>query len=265
MVRELTDHEITEWNKYRFRADLNNSFYIAELFDEKFLEKFMGNLSNIIKAPSEKVAVSIFIKRYAFVAVMSLYAMTVWNKKIDLSLDKLTMEIPEQGNDWLPSFSLKEVTMQDWNGTNRMEWRKRVFHDLFAENIFLLIEKFEKTFKISRLVLWENISVYLFWLYETELKDMSIHHITEDFHFLIFEAEGHLFGRYKGNPLQKYYCEKTYDADKDEELRIRKTCCFNYQLQGNSKRCKTCPCIRTAKDGKCFDGDDFCTTVRSFT
>lgn len=253
MVNALTGHEITKLHKYRFRVDLKNSFNIADLLDEKYLMKFIENLIHIINAPSEKVAASIFIKRYAFLAVMSLYAMTVWNKRIDFSLNNVKMEIPEQGKNWLPSFSLKVVTIEDWDGTNRMEWRKRIFQDLFAENIFLLIEKFEKNFNISRLVLWENIAVYLFWLYETELKDMVNKNVSEDFRFLIYEAEGQLFGRYKGNPLQKYFCEKTYASDRDEEIRIRKTCCFNYQLQVSSKRCKTCPCNRIAKEGSCFD------------
>nr|WP_295975212.1 IucA/IucC family C-terminal-domain containing protein [uncultured Bacillus sp.] len=261
MGKELTDHEITELHKYRFRADLKNSFNIADLLNEKFLEEFMKSLTNIIYAPSEKVAASIFIKRYAFVAVMSLYAMTVWNKKIDFSLDMVKMEIPEQGKEWLPSLSLKEITIQDWNETNRMEWRKRIIHALFAENIFLLIEKFEETFNISRLILWENIAVYLFWLYETELKNGVIQHNKEDFHYLIFEAEGQLFGRYKENPLQKFFTEKKLAADRNEDIRVRKTCCFNYQLQGNAKRCKTCPCIRNVKDERFFGGGDFCSTV----
>ena len=242
MVKGLMDHEIAELHKYRFRAALINSFKVADLLDEKYLKWFMENLTIIIQAPSEKISASIFIKRYAFVMVASLYAMTVWNKKVDLSLDKLSMEIPEQGKDWLPSFSLQEIIIQDWNGNDRTEWMKMVYQGLFAENINLLIEKFEKTLNISRLIMWENIVVYLFWLYEKELKHIAIDHITEDFHFLIFEAEGNLFGQYKGNPLQKYFSEKTYVADLDEELRVRKTCCFNYQLQKASKHCKICPC-----------------------
>lgn len=245
MVNEVGVSEVTQQlQKYRFQAKLNHSFEVASLLEEEFLQDFIENLTMIINAPSAKVTASIFIKRYAFVAVMSLYAMTAWNKKLNVSIGGLTMEKPEQGKAWLPSFSIKNVSEseEDWNGHDRSEWRETVLQGLFAENISLLIEKIEKTFKISKLILWENIAVYLFWLYETELKDEVTPNVAEDFHFLIFEAEGRLFGPYKINPLQKYYREKKQSEVSDEAIRIRKTCCFNYTLGGASKNCKTCPC-----------------------
>ncbi|WP_147534600.1 IucA/IucC family C-terminal-domain containing protein [Bacillus marasmi] len=245
MVNEITVPEIIQQlRKYRFQAELNDSFEVAALLEEEFLKDFIENLTMMIKAPSVKVTASIFMKRYAFVAVMSLYAMTVWNKKINVSIDDIFMQNPEHGQDWLPSFSIKNGadSGEEWSGHNRKEWREKVLHELFAENISLLIDQFEKTFKISKLILWENIAVYLFWLYEAELKDVVNPNKIEDFRFLIFEAEGKLFGHYKVNPLQKYYSKKKNIAASDEEIRIRKTCCFNYTLQGASKNCKTCPC-----------------------
>lgn len=245
MVNEVGVSEgIQQLRRYRFREDLNHSFEVASLLEEEFLKDFIENLTMIIKAPSVKVTASIFMKRYAFVAVMSLYAMTVWNKKINVSIDGLSMQNPERGKEWLPSFSIKHVSesAEDWSGHDRSEWRVRVLHGLFAENISLLIDQIEKTFKISKLILWENIAVYLFWLYETELKDEVASNIAEDFRFLIFEAEGRLFGQYKINPLQKYYRKKKHAGASAEAIRIRTTCCFNYTLAGASKNCKTCPC-----------------------
>lgn len=245
MGNEITIPEIIQQlRKYRFQAELNDSFEVASLLEEEILKDFIENLTMMIKAPSVKVTASIFMKRYAFVAVMSLYAMTVWNKMINVSINDLSMQNPEQGKAWLPSFSIKNVSESDekWSGHDRKEWRARVLHELFAENISLLIDKFEKTFKISKLILWENIAVYLFWLYEVEMKDVVNPNKMEDFRFLIFEAEGKLFGAYKINPLKKYYSEKKNTAASDDEIRIRKTCCYNYTLQGASTNCKTCPC-----------------------
>jgi siderophore-iron reductase FhuF len=248
-------------SKYRFNPSLEHTFNVADLLDESFLKDFLKNLSSAIGAPSEKIAASIFIKRYAFLAVMSLYAMTALNQKLNVSLDNIKMESAEQGKDWLPGISLKVVTVHDWDGNNRSEWRASVLNDMFANNIFPLISQLEKAVGISKLILWENIAVYLFWLYETELKDTD--HAADDFRYLISEAEGQLFGRYNINPLQKYFAEKTYLEEWDTEVRVRKTCCFTYQLPA-SKRCKTCPCTQIAKNGGCYDGDNFCEAVRSF-
>ncbi|NHC39309.1 siderophore-iron reductase FhuF [Bacillus sp. MM2020_1] len=247
--------------KYRFNPSLKQSFNVTDLLDESFLKDFLKNLSSAITAPSEKVAASIFIKRYAFLAVMSLYAMTAWNKKINVSLENIKMELPEQGKDWLPGIALKDAALQDWDGNDRSEWRASILNDLFANNIYPLIFQLEKTVGISKLILWENIAVYVFWLYETELKDYD--RAAEDFHYLISEAQGSLFGSYNLNPLQKYFAEKTYLEECDAEVRVRKTCCFTYQLPAD-KRCKTCPCTHIAKDRRCHDGENICEAVRSF-
>ncbi|WP_284036266.1 IucA/IucC family C-terminal-domain containing protein [Neobacillus sp. 114] len=261
MDKLLTEKETTELSKYRFNAELDRFFEASNVLDEAFLKKFMANLSSRIGASSEKVAASIFIKRYAFLAVIALYAMTAWSKKINVSLDGVTMESASGEGNWLPSFSFKDITVQEWNGAvARSEWRKRVIRDLFAKNIYPIIAFFEKTFGISRFILWENIAVYVFWVYESELTEHE--NALEDFTFLIFEANGSLFGRYKQNPLQKYYAEKSYLEEWSEEVRIRKTCCFTYQLEGSSKRCKTCPCNLNAKNGRCQDGEGFCSAIR---
>jgi siderophore-iron reductase FhuF len=247
--------------KYRFNPCLEHSIHLADLMDESFLKEFLENLSDAIGAPSEKIAASILIKRYAFLAVMTLYTMTVNNKKLNVALDNVKMETAQQGKDWLPGISFKDVTLQDWDGNDRSAWRSSVYKDLFANNIDPLISQLEKTVGISKLILWENIAVYLFWLYETELKDYE--HVAEDFHYLISEAEGQMFGRYNLNPLQKYFAEKTYLEEWDTEVRVRKTCCFTYQLP-EGKRCKTCPCTHIAKDRRCHDGESICEAVRSF-
>ena len=43
----------------------------------------------------------------------------------------------------------------------------------------------EKTIGISKLILWENIAVYLFWLYEKELKDYDNSNVADDFRYLV--------------------------------------------------------------------------------
>jgi siderophore-iron reductase FhuF len=265
MASILTSIEIQLLHKFRLSESLVKPFNFVDLQDEKFLRDFIKNLTETIGAPTEKIAASIFIKRYAFIAVISLYAMSVWNKKVNVSLENVSMENFDCGKEpWLPLFSLKDVRFEDWNGQNRDLWRETILEDLFAKNIYPIIEILAKTFHISKLILWENIAVYLFWLYENELKDFINENIEKDFHYLILEAEGPLFGHYHLNPLHKYFGEKVHLEEWDEEIRVRKTCCFSYQLPA-AKGCKTCPCLLFAKDGRCHDGESICDAVRSIT
>jgi ferric iron reductase protein FhuF len=252
MANILEENDLSVLQKYRLKSEMGKSFNVASLLDKAFVIEFMKKLSYSLGAPSERTAASIFIKRYAFIAVISLFVMTASNKKLNLSLDNIEMEEAERGKDWLPMISLKNPSIEEWNGQDRDEWRKGVYRDLFAHNIYPMIELLEKTFKISKLILWENIAVYLFWLYESELKDSGYPNVQSDFNFLIKEAQGNLFGKYHLNPIQKYYSERYFQ----DEIRMRKTCCFTYQL--GTKRCKTCPCTHIAKDGVCYDGESFC-------
>lgn len=253
----LKENDLSVLQKYRLKLETGKSFTVASLMDKAFAVDFMKKLAISIGSPSEKTAASIFIKRYAFIAVISLFAMTTANKKLNLSLDNIEMEEAERGTDWLPMISLKNPSIEEWDGFDRDEWRKGVYRDLFANNIYPLIEHFEKTFKVSKLILWENIAVYLFWLYETELKDSEYPNAQNDLNFLVKDAEGNLFGQYNLNPIQKYYSQKK----SQDEIRIRKTCCFTYQL--GSKRCKTCPCTYNTSNGVCVNGESVCGAVPS--
>ena len=98
--------------------------------------------------------------------------------------------------------------------------------------------------KQSKHILWGNIAISLFWLYETvlpKIEDVEIQNrAKEDFHYLISEASGTLFGNEHTNPLKRYYHKKVYIEDLQEEVRVRTTCCFSYLLKGTTKRCKIC-------------------------
>ena len=48
-----------------------------------------------IGSPNLKVTASIFVKRYAFLAVIYLYGMTAWNKKLNVSLNNISIQTEE--------------------------------------------------------------------------------------------------------------------------------------------------------------------------
>ncbi|MEK4496444.1 siderophore-iron reductase FhuF [Ureibacillus sp. FSL W8-0352] len=252
MVNTLTEKELQILQKYRLTSESMHTFNVYQLMDEIYLKEFISKIAEMIGAPSEKVAASIFMKRFAFVAVISLFAMSVWNKKLNVELNMIEMEWPEKGENWIPTINLNDLNFEELNQNcqSRSLWRQGIIEDLFLKNISPLIDKFEKTIGISQTILWENIAVYVFWLYEMELKE-NHQQAIDDFHYIIFEADGSLFGyHHKENPLRKYYGKKTF-IDNGAELRIRKTCCYNYLLD-SMKRCKTCPCISRKMETKSF-------------
>ncbi|MHC0038207.1 IucA/IucC family C-terminal-domain containing protein [Pseudoneobacillus sp. C159] len=228
---------------------------------ESYLQKVMVGIG----APNEKVAASIFMKRYAFFAVMALFTMSHSDRKINIQTSNVTLVSHFEDGHWLPRFFLKDLNLYESNEV-REKWREGYIKDLFVTHLYPLMDQLSKVTNVSKLILWENIAVYLFWLYETVLVDSSDEQkqkMEEDFRYLFYEAPGSLFGDYHQNPLTQFDGEKIFYPAAGKEIRTRKTCCFNYKLVGNQKRCNTCPCYRLDEEGRCQNEQSFCTTIRS--
>jgi ferric iron reductase protein FhuF len=243
---ELTEEEMEQLKAFRFSCHhslLRSSVKASDLLESRTMKLFLQQILPKLNAPDDKTAASMLMKRYAFTAVIVLYAMSVFNKGLDACIENIAIEVDDSKEKWLPDirFESGKVTIPDGD---RDLWRQRILKDLFAENIDRLIKKISKDVKISKLILWENIAIYLFWLYETVLSnpkfDQIRERITDDFHHILME-NGQTFGGYSQNPLSRFYKPKCYHPVLEESIRIRTTCCLYYRTTKNGSRCKTCP------------------------
>lgn len=249
MLNQLTEQEICTLNEMRFTVECVKSELSigmeSFLGDDTDFYKFLELLGGKIGSTNDKVTASIFIKRYAFLVVISLYAMTAWNKRLNVKVNNIVLVSNEQDEMWLPSFQFADLSFAEANPVNREEWRRETLKLLFAENLFPVMDRLMKTTKISKYILWENIAVYIFWLYENVFKDLEDDTIknqaVEDFNFIIKQAPGELFGGYNQNPLARYFTNPIFIPEYNKEVRVRKTCCFSCELTKHSKRCNTCP------------------------
>lgn len=248
MRAELTQNEIAILSNYRFAAaepekDVQIDFrlFMAEATMGVYLKRYNKGL----KAPDMKTAASVFMKRHAFLAVLYLYSMSAFNKKLDVSPGNIILADAIKDGLWLPDFYLKSKSADLCPVGLRETWRMEAVRHLFADNLFPVMDAISKSAKISKLILWENVTVYIFWLYEKILSQTEDHEVkaraAEDFSFLVESAPGRLFGRYNNNPIARYYSEPVYQEETDSYIRIRKTCCFSYMLKEKGNYCKTCP------------------------
>lgn len=264
MVRAL-DKDFTPLFDFRLAETMNNdelSISIDSLMNDG-LVTYLHKVKIEIGAANDKVAGSMLIKRYAFLAVIALYTMSKYDRKLNVNPNNLTLVSSYADGLWLPKFYFVDQNFEAIVG-NREHFREQYVRDIFANHIFLLIDLVSKTTNISKLVLWENIAVYLFWLYENVLSADKEQNewIEKDFRYIFYEAPGNVFGTYHNNPLTKYDSEKIYNLATEKFIRARKTCCFSYQLE-SGKRCSTCPCLQLDEEGRCQSEPSFCSTIRS--
>ncbi|MDA6131078.1 ferric iron reductase, partial [Escherichia coli] len=87
----------------------------------------------------------------------------------------------------------------------REKWREDALRTLFNGHIFPVLNGIANEANVSKLILWENIAIYLFWLYEKILPlETHSERAAEDFEFNLEKASGNLFGCEKTNPLKKF-------------------------------------------------------------
>lgn len=228
---------------------------------EEYIQKVMAGIG----APNEKVTASMLMKRYAFLAAMALFTMSHSDRGLNLRTVNVTLVSHFEDGLWLPKFYLKDLSFDTISG-DRQLWREHYVKKIFANHVCLIMDQLSKITKISKLILWENIAVYLFWLYESVLDKSNEERnslMEEDFRYLFYDAPGSVFGEYNHNPLTKYDSEKIFNPVTEKYIRYRKTCCFSYQLEGHPKRCNTCPCFQLDVEGGCLSEQSFCSTIRS--
>ncbi|SEM62939.1 Ferric iron reductase protein FhuF, involved in iron transport [Mesobacillus persicus] len=241
---KLTKEEAVELSRFRYTPvidQISSTVPLASLVKKNEMNDFLKDVQVEIQAPDVKVAASVFMKRFAFVAVIYLYALSHWNKRLHFSLDTLYLQRSHKEGNWLPEYYFEDLLAEEFPGENWTEWRRKALQDLFKDIIYPVLNALANEAKISKYTLWENLSVYIFWLYEKILVDEEGFSCRDDYDYIINQAPGKLFGPYHRNPLNRFNEEPVLLTELDEMVRIRKTCCFTYQLGAKRTYCKTCP------------------------
>ncbi|KQB93664.1 iron reductase [Geobacillus sp. PA-3] len=234
----LSEAEIKALETYRFSggtANVSSSMLFAQLLhDDEQLAKYVAHVRNEMGAANDAVAASMLVKRLSFLAPMALYAMSIWNKRLVLDPRRIWLDTDDEGEMWMPRFRLEPPEAEVCD-IERSRWREQAVHDVFASLFAPLIAQLRHLTRISPLVLWENVAIYVYWVYERWLEDESLapvaDRLRDDFRFLIYEADGRLFGQ-KDNPLRRFF--------KGASGMQRTTCCLYVQTKGGTC-CQTCP------------------------
>lgn len=256
----FSETELNQLKNYRFtlekvHEESDLSIRLNELIQKDQLRTFISRASEHIGSPNVKVTASMFIKRYAFLSAIYLYAMTAFNKRFHIQLEHMHLQTDEQDPLWLPTFYFSKWRISEPTG-DRDQWRYEAIADFFSNIVTPIVESVKTESKQSKLLLWENIAIYIFWLYESVLAEHEDEEVcgraVEDLQFIAQLAPGSLFGHYHENPIKRHFHDKRYIPELGEEVRVRTTCCFFYALTGTPDRCRICPqtCNRPKKAQK---------------
>ncbi|MEH2920282.1 IucA/IucC family C-terminal-domain containing protein [Samsonia erythrinae] len=231
------------------------------ILDPDDCRRLLEALTPPLLSPSLKITASLLAKRIGFLTTTaSLYAMSVYNKRLNMTLDNCVLEF---GHDrqWTSTMPLYDLTVSQPEWGMRDAWRDSLFDMLFAQHLSPVLHSLSAVSGAPLRMLWENVAVRVFSLYERRIEwddpaavcapgMMLAQQVQQDFDALL-AAPGERFGC-EDNPLKPFFRTKTSVPVAGcsltfREVRFRRTCCFYYKTSQPQEYCQNCPLLRPTK------------------
>ncbi|MED4010297.1 IucA/IucC family C-terminal-domain containing protein [Priestia aryabhattai] len=251
MLSRNEQSELAEKFRCTFKDNSLYRFSPASCMDESKVKVQLLWIQETMEAASLRAAASMLAKRYSFVVVAALYSFIVFQKKINASTKNVSLHTEQVETMWLPKVFISEIETTEVTEDNREILLDELLDELFAHQIEPMWSVLRKVTKISKLTLWENVAVYIHWLYDLLLANEEIDNVKvqKNLRYVLEEAEGRHFGSCHNNPLARYSSPPQYIEKQKQEIRVRKTCCLSYQTGAKETYCRTCPVICKPKKG----------------
>ncbi|MFJ2687380.1 IucA/IucC family C-terminal-domain containing protein [Pseudomonas sp. NPDC087342] len=231
--------------------DSLRSLMARDLLQEDVCVQLLDALGPVIGSPTRAITASLLGKRLSFLATGAcLYAMSVYDKGLLMSLDNTVVEHGHDDGLWTSSMPISHSFPLTYEAGEREAWRETIVQALFADLLKPLWQTFNRITGVSRRILWENTAVRVYSLYEkrmAKIDDPAVRERCEaDFTWLMTQAEPALFGL-DYNPLSHFRRPPTLVDDGQRSIRFRRTCCFYYLATEPAEYCSTCPLLRPGK------------------
>lgn len=232
-------------------ADRRRTLTPGALLAEDTCRQLLTALGPIIGAPTPAITASLLGKRLSFLLTGAcLYAMSAYDKGLDLSPENSLIEYGHDDGRWTSSMPLRVLTPATYAAGTRHAWRERIAGALFAGLLAPLWQTFGRASGLAPRVLWENTAVRVYSLYERRMSALTDPRVRSrcagDFEWLINRAEPVLFGL-EYNPLKHFRRSLTAVEGGTRYVRFRRTCCFYYKASQPVEYCATCPLRRLVK------------------
>jgi len=247
---ELTDDQWQTLSRtFRLRPGEQadpRSLPARQWLDEQYCATLLSQLAPVVGAPDAAMTASLLVKRLAFLVTGSvLYAMTVFNQGPRLSLDRTHLEYAHDNGLWTSRLPVDDIQFVACPPRGREAWREEIVGSLFAGFFAPLCRTLSRVSGLPVAILWENIAVRLYSLYEGRMDDLDLqaeNRRRSDFTWLTEQASPALFGL-ENNPLQRFRRPLQKLADGQG---FRRTCCFYYKASKPVEYCLNCPlnCVK---------------------
>jgi ferric iron reductase protein FhuF len=254
MSMQQSDCDKLERHFFVSRREMDNAVWsgpASELLETAQMSSLISVYARLLKAADLAPAATFFSGWLSGPALAVQYAMSVWNKTFDLSLNNLSVQLYNQDGYYRFSFMLNRWAEQDGPADEaaRTEWRSSVLQDVYGNTLRPLLEAVAAASGVHVGQLWGQLPArYHYerneWLKAAE-HELLRRRIADDFRFLTEQLDPQVFGQAK-NPLGVKLRLIEDLCDSERHVSIKSACCLYYRTEGG-RYCYTCPRLKEAK------------------
>ncbi|SFX02952.1 Ferric iron reductase protein FhuF, involved in iron transport [Thermoactinomyces sp. DSM 45891] len=220
------------------------SFPLSDLLEEKPREQVLRQIKDLLGTANLSVASSMLVKRISFAFLIPLALFSLYQKRVTGSTWNVSLLTPlESDSLWVPSIVMDLSEVQEVNAENRSSERTELFRWMFQQHFAPWVNGIRCSVNISEITLWENVFVYIKWMYQTMRGEASSveckRQIEEDYQALISDPTLSL--DQKGTNPFIAFSQESFTHN-------RKTCCLAYLTSLRPQHCKTCPVNCSARE-----------------
>ncbi|NIK78422.1 ferric iron reductase protein FhuF [Paenibacillus castaneae] len=225
-----------------------------DLLNESKMKHLLALYTPLVKGKEQAVGEAYMTGWFRGPTMGLLYALSAWNKSINLSLHNITIEIYKNSyNDieyYSCGFLLSNVELEDGPQLplDNSDWVTEKLGHYFQHTVRPIFESIAKVGSLKIGMLWSQLPTSFEYSYELLLKSDKSDEVklqTIRNYKLMKSLDGQRFGR-KNNPLDvKFRLTESMDCP-DKQIRMKYTCC-QYYLVEDGYYCFTCPKIRESE------------------
>lgn len=218
-------------------------FPLRDLLKEEPRIQALRQIKDCLGTANLSVASSMLVKRISFAILIPLALFSLYQKRIVSPTWNVALLTPSDTDSlWIPKIAMDLSEIQEVDSIRRSQERTELFCWIFQKHFSSWIQAIRSSVKISKITLWENVYVYIQWMYQSMLEEIPSQEakkrVEEDFLALVTDPELPLTleGR---NPFESF--SQAALCRSAEEPLTRQTCCLAYLTSSRPQHCKTCP------------------------
>jgi len=227
------------------------SMTAEDLLDQENAKHFLRIYASCIKSPELQPAAAYFGGWFGFVAFALQYMLSVENKRIDLSLSNITVQLYPKGQYFPLSFKINRWSERvlPASETERTRSRYQALADFYGKTVRPLFEAVSAAAEIHVGQLWGQLPARFYYFKNNLLDNMEDAglrtRITDDYNALVHELEPTVFGT-KKNPFNIKLRMVEDIRDPQKQVPLKSACCLYYKTEGG-EYCYTCPRLKEEK------------------